>query len=69
MSIDATTTISFDASCLGAAALAAGAEGLLRLDPEPAERVQPSDLPLRAPSPDELIKTVLPDHVDFPGLR
>lgn len=49
-----------------AAAIEANARYLITLDKRLAERVNLADLPLQALSPGDFIKTVLPNHVDFP---
>jgi len=52
-----------------AAAVESGAEFLLTLDKPLEERVNQSGLPIRALSPGEFIRTVLPDHEDFLTIR
>jgi predicted nucleic acid-binding protein len=53
--------------------LAAAIEGraplLITLDVKLAERVNRATLPTRALSPGEFIKTLLPEHADYPRLR
>jgi predicted nucleic acid-binding protein len=52
-----------------AAAIAGQAPFLITLDIKLAERVNQSTLPTRALSPGDFIKTLLPEHADYPTLR
>jgi len=52
-----------------AATLECRAPFLITLDAKLAERVNTITLPTRALSPGLFITTVLPEHVDYPGLR
>jgi len=52
-----------------AAGVAAEAPFLLTLDKRLEAQVNQADLPIRALSPGEFIKSVLPNHVDYPSVR
>lgn len=52
-----------------AASVAAKAAFLLTLDKRLEARVNDANLPIRAISPGEFMKTVLPSHVDYPEVR
>ncbi len=52
-----------------AAALECQAPFLITLDRTLAERVNQATLPIQALTPGDFIKTVLPEHVDFPEVR
>ncbi len=51
-----------------AAGVAAEAPFILTLDKKLESRVNRADLPIRALSPGDFIKRVLPSHVDYPGV-
>lgn len=52
-----------------AAAIAAKSPFLLTLDKPLARRVNQAGLSIRALSPGEFIKTILPEHIDYPSTR